>query len=337
LYIFLIIGFLIVLYFIFRLDLGNENPKQICHNSVVIRANKAVPTDAVPLKCDRNYVCLTRDGSCENMLDPQKFKVKTENEVYENGLCTKATAVWNNSEFGSTAEGFTVYTVYSGLVEMPAPAQEVLTPEITAPAEEPYVLRDELTVAEPQAQANDAVGSGAMVAEIPMPAEEPVVPETPAPMIKEINGFSASGGDLFSAQSLDPGELEYQHSVGPLFGSVTPMYNYTTVFNPSDSGKTVLIKLLNLRVNAVAAATSPTNISLRRINAAAGGTLTPAADIPKKNTDSVDSILQIRYNGQTGIKYNGTEASKLNYVIGPLAAGALSGRETLDFGNSSDE
>ena len=269
-------------------------------------------------------------------MQSSEVQFKTENEVYENGFCTKATAVWNNSEFGSTTEESTVYTVYSGAIETPA------TPAPIGESAAPEVSTAEQSKAEPSAPIEQIPApSGALtaIAEVPQTLANgtQVIPETPAPMIKEINGFSASGGDLFSAQSLDPSELEYQHSVGPLFGSATPMYNYTTVFNPSGSGKTVLIKRLNLRVNAVAAATSPTNISLRRINAAAGGTLTPAADIPKKNTDSVDSILQIRYNGQTGIKYNGTEASKLNYVIGPLAAGALSGRETLDFGNSSDE
>ena len=47
------------------------------------RANKAIPTDVVPLNCQRNYVCITKDGSCEDMIDPDKKKVKTEDEVYE--------------------------------------------------------------------------------------------------------------------------------------------------------------------------------------------------------------------------------------------------------------
>ncbi|MEK6807455.1 MAG: hypothetical protein AABX75_00335, partial [Nanoarchaeota archaeon] len=250
-------------------------------------------------------------------MQSSEVQFKTENEAYENGLCASATAVWNNSEFGSTTEEFTVYAIYHGLVEaqeMPAPIDESAVPEVL-PAET-------ITPAE--------------ISQVPA-NETQAVPEIPAPIINEVNGFSTSGGELFSAQSLDPLELEYQHSVGPLYGSAVAKYNYTTVFNPSGSGKTILIKRINLRVNAVAAATVVANITLRRINGAAGGTLTPAADIPKKNTNSVDSILQIRYYAPTGIKYNGTEDSKLYYVAGPMAAGALSGRETIDFGNTSDE
>lgn len=78
----LILSFAIILFFLFRLNLGDESDKQLCYNSVVNKANPAFPVDT-PLNCQRNYVCITQDGSCEDMIDPDKKKVKTEEEVYE--------------------------------------------------------------------------------------------------------------------------------------------------------------------------------------------------------------------------------------------------------------
>lgn len=79
----LIASFAVLLFFLFRLNLGDETDKQLCYNSVMNRANKLVPTESVPLNCKRSYVCLSKDGSCENFLDPIVKKVKTEEEVYE--------------------------------------------------------------------------------------------------------------------------------------------------------------------------------------------------------------------------------------------------------------
>ena len=67
----LLISFAIILFFLFRLDLGRQSEDEICHNSVAMRGNSAIPTDAVPLKCSRAYVCVTEDGSCEDMTKPE--------------------------------------------------------------------------------------------------------------------------------------------------------------------------------------------------------------------------------------------------------------------------
>ena len=79
----LIASFAVLIFFLFRLNLGDESDKQLCYNSVMNRANKLVPTDSITLNCQRGYVCITKDGSCEGMLDPIKKKVKTKEEVYE--------------------------------------------------------------------------------------------------------------------------------------------------------------------------------------------------------------------------------------------------------------
>ena len=78
----LIASFIIILFFLFRLNLNSESEAEICHNSVVVRGSTVIPADATPLKCSRQYVCLTEDGSCEGFNNPVVEKVKTKNEVY---------------------------------------------------------------------------------------------------------------------------------------------------------------------------------------------------------------------------------------------------------------
>ncbi len=78
----LITSFAVILFFIFRLDLGGESKKQICHNSVVMKGNKAIPGEDAPLNCERTYVCITKDGTCEELNDPEKHKVNSLNDIY---------------------------------------------------------------------------------------------------------------------------------------------------------------------------------------------------------------------------------------------------------------
>lgn len=80
----LIIGFAIIIFFLFKLNLGNESDKQLCHNSVMTRANKAIPMSAVPLNCKKNYVCITKKKDCEAFAYyDYKIKVKSKDDVYE--------------------------------------------------------------------------------------------------------------------------------------------------------------------------------------------------------------------------------------------------------------
>ena len=79
----LLISFVVILFLLFRLNLGKESDSDICHNSVIMRGNSVLPADAVPLKCSRTYVCLTKDGSCERMTKPDIKKVKTKEEIYK--------------------------------------------------------------------------------------------------------------------------------------------------------------------------------------------------------------------------------------------------------------
>ena len=79
----LIASFAVLLFLLFRLNLGSSSNTEICHNSVVTRGSSVIPTESVPLDCQRAYVCITSDNSCEQMTKPKKIKVKTEEDVYE--------------------------------------------------------------------------------------------------------------------------------------------------------------------------------------------------------------------------------------------------------------
>jgi len=88
----LITSFAIILFFLFRLNLGEESDKQLCYNSVMNRANKMVPTDTVALNCKRSYVCITKKDDC-GLIDPVKIKVKTKEDVYE-ALANQLSDCW---------------------------------------------------------------------------------------------------------------------------------------------------------------------------------------------------------------------------------------------------
>ena len=77
-----LISFAIILFFLMRLNLGKTTDKEICHNSVVMKGNSALKSTG-SLNCKRDYVCLTFDGSCENMTAPELKKVKTVNQTYQ--------------------------------------------------------------------------------------------------------------------------------------------------------------------------------------------------------------------------------------------------------------
>jgi len=81
----LVTSFAIILFFIFRLNLQQESVKEICHNSVVLRGNAALPTakQTIPLNCRQAYVCVTQDGTCERMSSyDYRIVVKDKDEFY---------------------------------------------------------------------------------------------------------------------------------------------------------------------------------------------------------------------------------------------------------------
>lgn len=58
----LIVSFIVLLFLLFRLNLGETSNKEICHNSVVLRDQAGIV--AGPLDCRTNYLCISGGGKC---------------------------------------------------------------------------------------------------------------------------------------------------------------------------------------------------------------------------------------------------------------------------------
>ena len=60
----LIVSFGVLLFFIFRLNLGGDvTNKEICHNSVLMKSKSKIGGSA--LDCRTNYICISGGGKCE--------------------------------------------------------------------------------------------------------------------------------------------------------------------------------------------------------------------------------------------------------------------------------
>ncbi|MBT4375999.1 hypothetical protein HOD29_01345 [archaeon] len=78
----LIASFAVILGFLFKLNFGAESEKDICHNSVVLRGKAFLGGGAVPLDCEKSYVCISKDKKCEKMVNPNLVRVETKEDVY---------------------------------------------------------------------------------------------------------------------------------------------------------------------------------------------------------------------------------------------------------------
>ena len=79
----LIASFAVILFFILRINPGKTSEIEVCHNSVITRGTGVLPTkEILPLNCKTSYVCLTKDGSCEQLTSPKIEKIKTQEQAY---------------------------------------------------------------------------------------------------------------------------------------------------------------------------------------------------------------------------------------------------------------
>lgn len=78
----LITSFIIILFLLFRLNLGEETAKELCRNSVITRGRSIFPSNTVQLNCYRSYKCITQDGSCEGLNKPEVVKVGNATQIY---------------------------------------------------------------------------------------------------------------------------------------------------------------------------------------------------------------------------------------------------------------
>jgi len=90
----LLISFIVILYFLFRLNIGKSSEEEICHNSIVMKGNPILSKGDVSINCKRAYVCLSKDGSCEAMTNPEIKKVGDNPEETYKVLADEMAGCW---------------------------------------------------------------------------------------------------------------------------------------------------------------------------------------------------------------------------------------------------
>jgi hypothetical protein len=137
--------------------------------------------------------------------------------------------------------------------------------------------------------------------------------------------------------ALAPGEREYMLNVGPVTGSTAANYVYASFFNPSGSGRAVVIKRIAIRSNTGnTTAANYVNLSLRRTTTGSAGTQITAANIPKKNASSSDAVLEVRHTGVT-VAFAGATESRILGLPQSGAVGAYYGYRDITFGDNDEK
>jgi len=75
----LIASFAVILFLLFRLNLGETSNKEICHNSVVLKSQSKISSGS--LNCKTSYVCI--GGNCEDFISSIDVSAKTKDEIIE--------------------------------------------------------------------------------------------------------------------------------------------------------------------------------------------------------------------------------------------------------------
>ena len=141
-----------------------------------------------------------------------------------------------------------------------------------------------------------------------------------------------------SADSLDPGSSQFMMSIGPVNGSSTVNYVYASFLNPLGSGKIAVVKRIAIRNSNTGSTSTWPALSIRRIEAASNGTVISASYIPKKNTYSANSIMDIRYSTSTAsaaVTFDSSATSVLMAALAPVA-GAVYGNKEIVFGDNEN-
>jgi hypothetical protein len=86
-------SFVIILLFVLVINPTKTSDEAVCHNSVLTRSTGVLPADTIPLNCKTNYICISKDGSCEKMTSPEVMKVNTINDIYS-VLATQMADCW---------------------------------------------------------------------------------------------------------------------------------------------------------------------------------------------------------------------------------------------------
>ena len=77
----LIISFAVILFFIFRMNFGEIEKKEICHNSVLLKSKSVFGGN---FDCQTTYVCISGGDDCEGFSYDTKIKIdfsKSDEEI----------------------------------------------------------------------------------------------------------------------------------------------------------------------------------------------------------------------------------------------------------------
>lgn len=93
----LIISFVIILFLLFRLNLGGTTNEEICHNSVVLNGQSSLTSG--PLNCKTDYLCISAGSSCSDFSASNTVKVSSGDKTQiMKALADEMSSCW--SEFG---------------------------------------------------------------------------------------------------------------------------------------------------------------------------------------------------------------------------------------------
>jgi len=92
----LIVSFAVLLFFLYKLNLGKTTSKEVCHNSVMLKSSTISKLkETVSLNCDRSYICITEDSDgCKEMYKPEIVEVKNLDEIYQKLADEMANCWW---------------------------------------------------------------------------------------------------------------------------------------------------------------------------------------------------------------------------------------------------
>ena len=128
---------------------------------------------------------------------------------------------------------------------------------------------------------------------------------------------------------------EYMMSTPVVAVAGAANYVYASMFNPTTSNKTAIVKRISIDVDCSAAAVYTNNISIRRTTAASAGTLITNTDIPQKYNSSNTSLMEIRHTGVT-VTFAGALESRIATITPCGLADQIIGHKEYVF-NTAEE
>ncbi|MEN9881106.1 MAG: hypothetical protein RLZZ308_289 [Candidatus Parcubacteria bacterium] len=121
-------------------------------------------------------------------------------------------------------------------------------------------------------------------------------------------------------------QSEYLMTTGPVNQATTQGYVYSSLFNPSGSGKNYLVRKIAVRADRSGTGVAPvyTPLAIRRVTTASGGTLIASSSIPKKHSSTSTSTAEVRTTGLSAT-FSGATSSRLLGVTTPGAVNQVYG------------